>query len=66
MIIKSFLFYPDFEYYFSNEWPVVQSNHALKGCSVRHFKLCIIFRPYFIWERKIFKSNGFFKKFAKN
>ena len=20
----------------------------------------IIFRPYFIWERKIFKSNGFF------
>ena len=27
----------------------------------------IIFRPYFIWERKIFKSNGFFfTKFAKN
>ena len=22
--------------------------------------LIIIFRPYFIWERKIFKSNGFF------
>ena len=20
----------------------------------------VIFRPYFIWERKIFKSNGFF------
>ena len=26
----------------------------------------IIFRPYFIWKRKIFKSNGFFLKFAKN
>ena len=26
-----------------------------------------IFRPYFIWERKIFKSNGFFfTKFANN
>ena len=22
----------------------------------------VIFRPYFIWERKIFKSNGFFYK----
>ena len=22
--------------------------------------IVIIFRPYFIWERKIFKSNGFF------
>ena len=24
----------------------------------------IIFRPYFIWERKIFKSNGFFFLFS--
>ena len=33
------------------------------------FGVVIIFRPYFIWERKIFKSNGFFffffTKFAK-
>ena len=26
----------------------------------------IIFRPYFIWERKIFKSNGFFFFFLQN
>ena len=25
----------------------------------------IIFRPYFIWERKIFKSNGFFYKICQ-
>ena len=24
------------------------------------FDSIFIFRPYFIWERKIFKSNGFF------
>ena len=32
------------------------SANAIKVSSV----LFIIFRPYFIWERKIFKSNGFF------
>ena len=26
----------------------------------------LIFRPYFIWKRKIFKSNGFFTNLAKN
>ena len=26
----------------------------------------IIFRPYFRWKRKIFKSNVFFTKFAKH
>ena len=31
--------------------------------SATHF---IIFRPYFIWERKIFKSNGFFFFFLQN
>ena len=25
-----------------------------------------IFRPYSIWEKKIFKSNAFFTKFAKH
>ena len=33
----------------------------------RSLNMFFIFRPYFIWERKIFKSNGFFfTKFAKN
>ena len=29
-------------------------------CDLFVYRKFIIFRPYFIWERKIFKSNGFF------
>ena len=38
---------------------VTLSSQADSICSFRQVQL-VIFRPYFIWERKIFKSNGFF------
>ena len=37
----------------------IRTQNSIKyqyGCATAFF----IFRPYFIWERKIFKSNGFF------
>ena len=39
----------------------------LKPTPLPHMRLWfVIFRPYFIWERKIFKSNGFFFFFLQN
>ena len=39
---------------------------SLQSCNICQQGADIIFRPYFIWERKKFKSNGFFTKFAKH
>ena len=35
---------------------------SISGSKWKNFeaKNVFIFRPYFVWERKIFKSNGFF------
>ena len=46
---------------FSQLYPTVTKLFNLEGISI------VIFRPHFIWERKIFKANGiFFTKFAKH
>ena len=47
--------------------PPVRSHHWCFLTACCRCLFIFIFRPYFIWERKIFKSNGFFfTKFAKN
>ena len=53
----SYLFYHEHSIWSLNQSSGIQSYIA---------ETLVIFRPYFIWERKIFKSNGFFfTKFAK-
>ena len=49
------------------EQKVENEGHFQKILRAFSTEFLVIFRPYFIWERKIFKSNGFFffTKFAK-
>ena len=49
--------------YSENKLKLEELTESLQHVSILYL---FIFRPYFIWERKIFKSNGFFTKFAKH